>query len=107
MKISIKTQKGKSINLEVEDSFGPIDIKIHGEAICEVILCLESDSAPFADVLAYVSERPYDLCIYNLPILALDASQVPAQIRSSNHTHSNTYILNNTCIKHEMEVQNT
>lgn len=65
-----------------------------------------ADSAPFAAVLASVSERPSDLCIYNLPILALDASQVHAQIRSNNHTHSNTYILNNTCIKIEMKVQN-
>ncbi|KAG2304622.1 hypothetical protein Bca52824_033273 [Brassica carinata] len=41
MKISIKTLKGKSINLEVEDSSEPINIKIHGEATRDVVLGLE------------------------------------------------------------------
>ncbi|KAF2609459.1 hypothetical protein F2Q68_00044374 [Brassica cretica] len=33
-------------------------------------ISLLQDSTPFAAVLASVSERPSDLCIYNLPLLA-------------------------------------
>ncbi|ESQ30018.1 hypothetical protein EUTSA_v10012102mg [Eutrema salsugineum] len=40
MQISIKTLKGKSINLEVEDSSNTIDLKIHGEPIRELVLRL-------------------------------------------------------------------
>lgn len=40
MEISIKTLKGKSINLEVEDSSNTIDVKIHGEPMRELILRL-------------------------------------------------------------------
>ncbi|WZZ04129.1 hypothetical protein YC2023_090050 [Brassica napus] len=40
MQISIKTLKGKSINLEVEDSSNTIDVKIHGEPMSELVLRL-------------------------------------------------------------------
>ncbi|KAL1218906.1 Polyubiquitin [Cardamine amara subsp. amara] len=40
MHISIKTSKGKSINLEVEDSSNTIDIKIRGEPARELVLDL-------------------------------------------------------------------
>ncbi|ESQ30017.1 hypothetical protein EUTSA_v10012126mg [Eutrema salsugineum] len=40
MKIYIKTLKGKSVNVEVEDSSNAIDLKIHGEPIRELVLRL-------------------------------------------------------------------
>ncbi|XP_033132034.1 ubiquitin-like [Brassica rapa] len=40
MEISIKTLKGKNINLEVEDSSNTIDVKIHGEPMRELVVRL-------------------------------------------------------------------
>ncbi|CAA7018499.1 unnamed protein product [Microthlaspi erraticum] len=40
MHISIKTLKGKSINLEVEETSNTIDLKIHGQPIRELALRL-------------------------------------------------------------------
>ncbi|XP_019090844.1 PREDICTED: ubiquitin-like [Camelina sativa] len=40
MQISIKTLKGKSINLEVDDSSNSIDLKIHGEPMRGLVLRL-------------------------------------------------------------------
>ncbi|AAD25769.1 Belongs to the PF/00240 Ubiquitin family [Arabidopsis thaliana] len=40
MKILIKTEKGKTINLELEDSSETIDIKIHAEPTRQLVLGL-------------------------------------------------------------------
>lgn len=40
MHISIKMLKGKSINLEVEDSSNTINLRVHGEPIRELVLGL-------------------------------------------------------------------
>ncbi|CAA7018500.1 unnamed protein product [Microthlaspi erraticum] len=54
MQISFKTVKGKSINLEVEDSSETIDLKIHGP-ICQLDLDLGSDLGPDAAMRIFVS----------------------------------------------------
>ncbi|XP_006304977.2 ubiquitin-NEDD8-like protein RUB1 [Capsella rubella] len=46
MEILVKTVKGKTINLEVDDSSETIDIKIYGEPISQVVMHLAPGSAP-------------------------------------------------------------
>ncbi|CAN7050122.1 unnamed protein product, partial [Brassica rapa subsp. trilocularis] len=48
--ISIKTVEGKSINLEVEDSSKPIDLKIYGP-IRQLVLGLNPDAYPTQDAV--------------------------------------------------------
>ncbi|XP_033131049.1 polyubiquitin-D-like [Brassica rapa] len=50
MQISIKTVEGKSINLEVEDSSKPIDLKIYGP-IRQLVLGLNPDAYPTQDAV--------------------------------------------------------
>ncbi|XP_022562115.2 polyubiquitin-D-like [Brassica napus] len=50
MQISIKTVEGKSINLEVEDSSKPIDLKIYGPTR-QLVLGLNPDAYPTQDAV--------------------------------------------------------
>ncbi|XP_013597346.1 PREDICTED: polyubiquitin-A-like [Brassica oleracea var. oleracea] len=55
MQISIKTLKGKSINLEVEDSSNTIDVKIHGEPMSELVLRLRPSGRGEAAMRIFVA----------------------------------------------------
>ncbi|KAF8095761.1 hypothetical protein N665_0323s0027 [Sinapis alba] len=50
MQISIKTVKGKNINLEVEDSSNTIDLKIYGPTR-QLVLGLNPDADPSPDTV--------------------------------------------------------
>ncbi|CAF2161082.1 BnaA07g37050D [Brassica napus] len=59
--ISIKTLKGKSINLEVEDSSNTIDVKIHGEPMSELVLRLRPSDAVMRIFVSTIKEKTFIL----------------------------------------------